>query len=125
SAARIPPTATSPPQAASRPVKPALASSEAASPADLAALKDAITAARRGKAAQASDLQQTISDPVARRLVEWAILRSDETESVSLSRYTAFIHANPAWPAIALLRRRAEGTLWSDRPDPSVVRASF
>src|SRR5262245_64865749 len=49
-------TVTSTPQAASR---PALASSEAASPADLAALKDAITAARKGKAAQASDLQQT------------------------------------------------------------------
>jgi peptidoglycan lytic transglycosylase len=118
-------TATSTPQPASRPARPALASSEAASPADLAALKDAITAARRGKAAQASDLQQTITDPVARKLVEWAILRSDETESVSLSRYTAFINANPSWPAIGLLRRRAEGTLWSDRPDPSLVRAFF
>jgi soluble lytic murein transglycosylase len=117
-------TATST-QAASRPARPALASSEAASPADLAALRDAITAARRGKAAQASDLQQTISDPVARKLVEWAILRSDENESVSLSRYTAFINANPAWPAIGMLRRRAEGTLWSDRPDPSFVRAFF
>src|SRR5262245_16915196 len=110
---------------ANRPARPALASSEAASPADIAALKDAITAARRGKAAQANDLQQTISDPVARKLVEWAILRSDETESVGLSRYTAFINASPAWPAIGLLRRRAEGTLWSDRPDPSVVRAFF
>jgi soluble lytic murein transglycosylase len=116
-------TATSTPQTASRPARPAL--SEAASPADLAALRDAITAARRGKAAQASDLQQTISDPVARKLVEWAILRSDENESVSLSRYTAFINANPAWPAVGMLRRRAEGTLWSDRPEPSFVRAFF
>jgi soluble lytic murein transglycosylase len=118
-------TATSTPQAASRPARPALAASEAASPADLAALRDAITAARRGKAAQASDLQQTISDPVARKLVEWAILRSDENESVSLNRYAAFINANPAWPAIGMLRRRAEGTLWSDRPEPSFVRAFF
>ena len=74
-------TAASTPQTASRPARSALAPSEAASPADLAALKDAITAARRGKAAQASDLQQTISDPVARKLVEWAILRSDENEA--------------------------------------------
>jgi soluble lytic murein transglycosylase len=117
--------ATSTPQAASRPARFAVTAGEAISPAQAAALKDAITAARRGKAAQASDLQQTISDPVARKLVEWAILRSDETESVGLSRYMAFIHANPAWPAIGLLRRRAEGTLWSDRPDPSVVRAFF
>jgi peptidoglycan lytic transglycosylase len=113
------------PQAANRPTRSAPASSEAASPADLVALKDAITAARKGKAGQASDLQQTISDPVARKLVEWAILRSDENESVSLSRYAAFINANPAWPAIGMLRRRAEGTLWSDRPDPSLVRAFF
>jgi soluble lytic murein transglycosylase len=118
-------TATSTPQAASRPARSALASSDAASPADLAALKDAITAARRGRAAQASDLHQTIGDPVARKLVEWAILRSDDNESVGLSRYTAFINANPAWPAVGMLRRRAEGTLWSDRPEPSFVRAFF
>jgi soluble lytic murein transglycosylase len=120
-----PSAATSAPQAAARPARFALATGEAASPADIAALKDAITAARRGKAAQASDLQQTISDPVARKLVEWAILRSDENESVNVNRYTAFINASPTWPAIGLLRRRAEGTLWSDRPDPSFVRAFF
>src|SRR5262249_22125344 len=87
--------AAPPPQAANRPGPVAPAAGEPASPADLAALKDAITAARRGRAAQAGELQQTIGDPAARKLVEWAILRSDETESVALSRYTAFISANP------------------------------
>jgi soluble lytic murein transglycosylase len=110
---------------ASRPARLALASSEAISPADLAALKDAINAARRGQASRAADLQQTISDPTARKLVEWAILRSDETESVALNRYLAFINENPSWPAIGMLRRRAEATLWSDRRDPSYVRAFF
>src|SRR5262245_28220129 len=42
-------TAASTPQAASRPPRSTLASSETASPADITALKDAITAARRGK----------------------------------------------------------------------------
>jgi soluble lytic murein transglycosylase len=107
----------------SRPARVALASSEAISPADAAALKDAINAARRGQASRAADLQQTISDPTARKLVEWAILRSDETESVALNRYLAFINENPSWPAIGMLRRRAEATLWSDRRDPSYVRA--
>ena len=51
---------------------------------------------------------------VARKLVEWAILRSDGTNSIDLRRYMAFINDNPSWPAVGLLRRRAEaidGTL--------------
>jgi soluble lytic murein transglycosylase len=111
--------------AADRPVRPAPAMSEPLSAADLAALKEAITAARRGKASSAADLQKTISDPVARKLVEWAILRSDETESAGIGRYMAFISENHAWPAVGLLRRRAEATLWADRLDPAFVRSFF
>ncbi len=119
------PAAAAPGSTASRPARVALASSEIISPGDVAALKDAITAARRGQTSRAADLQQTISDPTARKLVEWAILRSDETESVGLNRYLAFINENPSWPAVGMLRRRAEATLWSDRLDPSYVRAFF
>ena len=68
---------------------------------------------------------RTIADPLARKLVEWAILRSDDSESIELGRYTAFLSENPSWPAIALLRRRAEAALWSDRPDPIAVRSFF
>ena len=99
--------------------------SETISSADLAALKEAVSAARRGKTTQAEDLQKTISDPVARKLVEWAILRSDGTNSIDFSRYMAFITDNPSWPAVGLLRRRAEATLWADRLDPAFVRAFF
>src|SRR5205807_4182605 len=77
------------------------------------------------RTAQAADLQKTISDPVARKLVEWVILRSDDTESIDVSRYMAFITENPSWPSLALLRRRAEATLWSDRLEPAFVRAFF
>jgi soluble lytic murein transglycosylase len=93
--------------------------------ADIAAVKEAISAARKGKTSQAEDLQKTISDPVARKLVEWAILRSDETSSVSFNRYMAFIAENPGWPAVGMLRRRAEATLWTDRLDPAFVRTFF
>src|SRR6266436_3397781 len=102
-----------------------LATTDSSSSVDLAAVKEAIAAARRGNISQAGDLQKTISDPLARKLVEWAILRSEESESIELSRYVAFIADNPSWPAIGLLRRRAEATLWSDRPDPATVRAYF
>jgi peptidoglycan lytic transglycosylase len=30
--------------------------------------------------------------------------------------------ADPAWPSLALLRRRAEGTLWQEKRDPATVR---
>src|SRR5262245_3661419 len=96
-----------------------LTASDFASATDITALREAVTAARRGKATQAADLQKTIGDPVARKLVEWTILRSDETQSIDVSRYMAFITDNPSWPSIALLRRRAEATPWADRLDPA------
>src|SRR6266478_7202523 len=120
------PSAPAPaPQAATRPTRSALAPSDLPSAADIAALKEAIAAARRGKTTQAADLQKTISDPVARKLVEWQILRSDDTQSIDVSRYMAFITENPSWPSTALMRRRAEATLWADRLDPAFVRAFF
>jgi soluble lytic murein transglycosylase len=45
-----------------------------ASAADLAAVREAIEYTRRGKAKDATEVQQRIADPIARKLVEWAIL---------------------------------------------------
>jgi peptidoglycan lytic transglycosylase len=113
------------PRPATQSARFAAAATDSTSSADLAAVKEAIAAARKGNISYAGDLQKTISDPLARKLVEWVILRSDESESVELNRYMAFISENPSWPAIGLLRRRAEATLWSDRPDPASVRSFF
>src|SRR5262249_37652902 len=113
------------PRASSQAPRFAAASTITTSSSDLAALKEAITAARRANSSHAAELQATLSDPVARKLVEWAILRSEESESIELARYSAFISENPSWPAVGLLRRRAEAALWSDRPDPAVVRSFF
>jgi len=65
-----------------------------------------------------------MGDPVARNVVEWAILRSNNNE-VDFLRYLAFISDNPGWPNIGLLRRRAEAALWKERLDPQIVRAYF
>ena len=69
-------------------------------------------------------VQRSIQDPVARKLVEWAILRSDGN-GASSARYIAFINANPNWPSIGMLRRRAESMMWTEQPDPTAVRAYF
>jgi len=105
-----------------RPVAPA--ANPAISSAELASLKEAITLARNGKTGQVTDLQKTIADPVARKLLEWVLLRSDNNTS-DFSRYAAFINANPGWPSIGLLRRRAEAMLWQEQVDPAYVRAVF
>ena len=102
----------------------ALAATSAISPADFEATKQAIAHARAGRASQATDIQRGIRDPVARRLVEWAILRSDGNGSSS-ARYLAFVTAHPNWPSVGMLRRRAESMMWTEQPDPQSVRAYF
>jgi peptidoglycan lytic transglycosylase len=103
---------------------PSVAYAGPASAADVARVKTAVGLARQGKTSQATDEQQSITDPAARKLVEWAILRSDDNNA-NFSRYAAFIAANPGWPAAGALRRRAEAMLWVERVDPATVRAFF
>ena len=72
----------------------------------------------------ASTIQQTISDPLARKLVEWTILRSDENDA-GFNRLAAFIADNPSWPNATMLRRRAESALWDERRSADTLRAFF
>jgi len=75
---------------------------------------------RKGKSSEATALATSIGDPVAQKLVEWALLRSES--GAGFERYAAFIRANPHWPSIPLLRRRAEARLWQERRDAATVR---
>lgn len=90
------------------------------SPLDLSAVKQAIDLVRKNQQGQATDVERGISDPVARKLVEWVILHSEDGSS-DFSRYAAFVAANPSWPGIMTMRRRAEAVLWQDRVDPQAV----
>jgi soluble lytic murein transglycosylase len=107
-------------------VAPAFASAPtvATSPLDLTAVKQAIDLVRKNRQDEATNVESSITDPLARKLVEWVILRSEDGSS-DFSRYKTFIAANPSWPNIPLLRRRAEGTLWQNPPDPQTVIAFF
>jgi soluble lytic murein transglycosylase len=87
---------------------------------DLAAAKQAIELERQGKAKDATALAASIGDPVAAKLVEWARLRRSDSEA-NFDRYIAFIRANPDWPSMQLLRRRAETRLWQERRDGAAV----
>jgi soluble lytic murein transglycosylase len=76
---------------------------------------------RQGKAKEAAALAASIGDPVAAKLVEWALLRRSDSEA-GFERYVAFMRANPDWPSMTLMHRRAEARLWQERRDGATVR---
>ena len=80
---------------------------------DLEAVKQALELVRRGRTEEAGEVERRIANPLARKLVEWAILRSDDNVADSF-RYYDFATANPGWPSVGLFRRRAEAMLWQE-----------
>src|SRR5262249_10814067 len=92
--------------------------------ADIALVKSAIEALRHGGASKATEVAGTISDPVARKLVEWIVLRSDHSGADS-RRFLGFIAANPNWPNLDMFRKRAQGILWVENPKPAQVLSFF
>ena len=109
------------PPPARKPVVPAaLAATSSTSQADRDTLENVIELVRKHKAADAAQAEAAISDPVARKLAEWIILRSDDN-GASVERYRAFITANPSWPSQSFLRRRLEAALWDDHRDDATV----
>ena len=116
------PHAVSPPR---KPVTPAaVAATSSTSQADTDALENVITLVRKHDPAGATQVEAAISDPVARKLAEWIILRSDDN-GATVERYRAFIEANPSWPSQSFLRRRLEAALWDDKREDSVVWSWF
>src|ERR1041385_5943278 len=103
---------------------PLLAATSSTSQADTDALEKVIELVRARKPADATQIEASISDPVARKLAEWIILRSDNN-GASVERYRAFIDANPSWPSQTFLRRRLEAALWDDHRDDATVLSWF
>lgn len=118
--AALPPPQHHPPPARRKGAPAAIATSHATSEADRAALERAFELVRKRKAADATEVKEQISDPVAQKLAEWMILRS-EGNGASAERYRAFITANPGWPSVGFLRRRGEAALWEDNRDAATV----
>jgi len=101
-----------------------VAATSTTSQADAEALENIIDLVRKHKPADATQVEAAISDPLARKLAEWIILRSDDN-GASVERYRAFIAANPSWPSQTFLRRRLEAALWDDHRDDATVLAWF
>jgi len=102
----------------------AVAATTSTSQSDKDTLENVIELVRKHKPDEATQAEQSISDPVARKLAEWVILRSDNNNA-TVERYRAFITANPSWPSQSFLRRRLEAALWDDKRDDAVVWSWF
>ena len=66
--------------------------------------------------AKAKDLQAGLSDPLARKLVEWERLRGGEGQA---AEYLKFLSENPDWPSREQLQRRMEETLFEEAATPT------
>ncbi|WJR81333.1 lytic transglycosylase domain-containing protein [Bradyrhizobium sp. NP1] len=105
-------------------VPAAIAATSSTSKADTDALENVIELVRNRKPDDATQLEAAISDPVAKKLAEWIILRSDNNNA-SVERYRAFLAANPSWPSQTFLRKRLEAALWDDKREDAVVWSWF
>jgi soluble lytic murein transglycosylase len=88
---------------------------------ELLVLKQALQLAQQHKFSDAATLATSIDDPTAQKLVKWALLRNSDNPA-GFDDYNSFIHGNPDWPSLQLLRRRAEARLWQERRDAATVR---
>ena len=114
-----------PPQTVRKPAAPAaVAATSSTSAEDKAALENVIELVRKHRPADATQAEAAIGDPLARKLAEWIILRSDNN-GATVERYRAFISANPSWPSQTFLRRRIEAALWDDRREDAAVWSWF
>jgi soluble lytic murein transglycosylase len=114
-----------PPAPARKPVAPAAMAATSSTPqADADAVENVIELVRKHNPGDATQAAAAISDPVAKKLAEWIILRSEDN-GASVERYRAFIAANPSWPSQTFLRRRGEAALWDDHREDATVWAWF
>lgn len=76
---------------------------------DIKNLKKAFDLVKKNKIEAAQNLQGRIEDPVARKLIDWRILRSG---AGTPGAYRTFLAENPYWGSKTLLRARSDEALF-------------
>ena len=89
-------------------------------PADHAAYRAAFKAAGKRRYRKARALAAKARDPLPAKVIDWAWLR-ERGSGAGFETIAQFIDANPDWPALGLLRRRAAEALTSDATDRRVI----
>lgn len=91
---------------------------------DVATLQRVIELVDNDRQTEATQAANALTDPVARKLAEWIILRSGYN-GANTERYRAFMASSPDWPSMTTFRRRGEAALWDDNRDDATVLAFF
>jgi soluble lytic murein transglycosylase len=117
------------PVEASAPAAPEATPSAAQEPApaarpDLAPFRDAMLAYRRGDVSGGDRLRPRNADPVATTLLDWAEIRYGGA-LIDFDRLAAFARANPDWPGLGWVRKRAEEAAVAERKPAAILRAFF
>ena len=89
---------------------------------DSTKISAAFKAIAAGGLTKAKDLQASISDPLARTLIDWERLRRGEGQA---AEYLKFLSENPDWPSREQLQRRMEETLFEEGGDTDVIATYF
>jgi hypothetical protein len=87
---------------------------------ELLGLKQALQLVQQRRFTDAAVFETSLGDPTAQKLVRWALLRNSDNPA-GFDDYNSFIQANPDWPSLPLMRRRAEARLWQERRDAATV----
>ena len=102
-----------------------IAAALAAAPAHVAsqaqALEEAFEALDAGDARKAKRTASGLSDPLARDLVQWSLLREGEGE---FREYADFLNRRPDWPGLPYLQEQGEAAIPEDG-DPAAIVAYF
>ncbi|HUC45481.1 MAG TPA: lytic transglycosylase domain-containing protein, partial [Hyphomicrobiaceae bacterium] len=94
----------------------------ALSGADATALREAVAAAGGGRLAEAKSQRDKLSDPAARKLVDWYLYRGGYGTA---SEIRAFLDGNADWPDRSLLAQRAEEALFNGSASAADIKAFF
>lgn len=89
---------------------------------DIDALKTAIGALAKDDVREANTLREQISDPTARKLVDWFRLRHGLGAA---SEYRDFLAANPAWASPNLLTEKRDEVLFTQGGNSADIKSYF
>src|SRR5262249_20273596 len=89
---------------------------------DAGTLREAMAAATGGRLAEAKSQRDKLSDPAARKLIDWYLYRGGYGTA---SEIRTFLEANAAWPDRSLLTQRAEGALSNSSTGAAEIKAFF
>jgi len=87
-------------------------------------LKDALDALRRDQYETTFALRNGLSNPLDRKIVDWALTRSGSPK-VSSAMIAEFAAEAPGWPDPDLTRSRAEEALYREKPPANEVLRTF